>query len=456
MGVLRLKPWQEEASDRMVGIERQTHGGILADDVGLGKTYTAMALIQKSDRKRTLVLCPAMLVGMWMTKLNAAFSGLVSVAQAPKEATIMVCSFDREAVLKQLLNLPRRFHWYRVIVDEAHAIKNGNCQRSNLVQSFATVSVKRWALTATPIENDDSDMYELMRFVGFDGDEQSFMRDRIIMRSQREIREKHSGEFTVPEPLHNPIRVPLVLGAHVVRATHDLVGNGNEMTHLIRCRQACLHPGIIERGAQSSKVAYCINLVERHPGKFVMFTSYTGTLDLFFRAFQATGLGVCLLTGEMDQASKDASLKEFRDTDARVLFSNIMVGGVGIDLSHAKNVVIMEPQWNPFAEKQAIGRAVRTGQVDVVKIWKLIGVFRKEQAGPDTFRLVDRNNAVSLIKTGSVTVDEAVVVKQHKKACIWCNVLGARHADADADAEMVLDSYMDPSRIAVSVSSIVT
>ena len=135
-------------------------------------------------------------------------------------------------------------------------------------------------------------------------------------------------------------------------------------------------------------------------------------------------------------------------TDARVLFSNIIVGGVGIDLSYAKNVVILEPQWNPFSEKQAIGRLVRTGQTDAVRIFKLIGVYRLELAGVDCFVQVDRRNTVSLIKTGVGTVDEAVVMKQYHKVCEWCMTLGHTHRDA-------LNSYMEPNVIAATVRTIV-
>ena len=451
MGGLNLQPWQYEAVVRMVEIERSSSGGVLADDVGLGKTYSAMGLMKRKYLPRTLVLCPAMLVRMWARRLSSCS---FDVTKAPDfTGDVVVCSYNNNGFLAKLVKKP----WGRIFVDEAQAIKNEQTKRSELVQAFVHSSAKRWALTATPIENCSEDLYELARFVGLDG---HTLQDRIIVRTQEMVRIQHPRDFTVPRPLFEDVRVPLVHGSEIIKACHERVraecSDELNCAVLVHCRMACLHPGLFDEAQEtSSKVAYCATLLEQHEGKFVLFTHFTSAIDMIVAELERHSYICARLTGEMDAREKETNLLDFRNKeDFRVLVSNISVGGVGIDMVEARNVVIMEPQWNPFIEKQAYGRVVRPGQTMTVRVFRLIGVFSEHVPDRDAFRGVDTGNSVSIVGSGSATVDEAIMVKQLKKVCV-CNQMFCTMFGTNGEYSRLIDKHLAPAKIKEAISHIV-
>ncbi|CAH1957093.1 unnamed protein product [Acanthoscelides obtectus] len=176
--------------------EQRPSGGILADDMGLGKTLTMIALTMKSlenihdeeDRGAkedsqsgakwkggTLVVCPASLINQWSGEIDRRTRrGKLSyeVHHGPNRDTkakrlakhdIVITTY---AIVKNesekegaLFNIK----WKRVVLDEAHQIRNYKCQTSEAACRLAAKS--RWALTGTPIHNKELDMYALLKFL---------------------------------------------------------------------------------------------------------------------------------------------------------------------------------------------------------------------------------------------------------------------------------------------------
>ena len=99
------------------------------------------------------------------------------------------------------------------------------------------------------------------------------------------------------------------------------------------------------------------------PVKSVVFSGWTAHMDLIQIAFDDNGIKFVRLDGKMSRAQRNASIESFRsDPDVPVILVSIMAGGLGLNLTAASQVYVMEPQFNPAAEAQAVDRVHRIGQ----------------------------------------------------------------------------------------------
>ncbi|KAK3997923.1 SNF2 family N-terminal domain-containing protein [Cladorrhinum sp. PSN332] len=121
-----------------------------------------------------------------------------------------------------------------------------------------------------------------------------------------------------------------------------------------------------------SKVAALVRDVDAHylSGKCVIFSFWKRTLDVVAKAFKSRGIKYARIDGDVTPKRRNAILNEFQLKDAsRVLIMTFSTGGVGLNgLTVANRIHILEPQWNPAVEKQAIGRVVRLDQAKKVTV----------------------------------------------------------------------------------------
>jgi SWI/SNF-related matrix-associated actin-dependent regulator of chromatin subfamily A3 len=205
-----LPPFWEETEDGVFENVLSKHkteerppplkGGIFADDMGLGKTLTLLSLIGRTkarnvgvkESKRvkrrkvedaaegprpTLVVCPPSVFSSWVTQLEEHLEpGGLKVYLYHGERTR-----DRKELLKYDLVLTsysilgtefeqedspvKHIEWFRVILDEAHVIKNSTARQTKAV--IALNAERRWVVTGTPIQNSSVDLYPLMAFLKF-------------------------------------------------------------------------------------------------------------------------------------------------------------------------------------------------------------------------------------------------------------------------------------------------
>ncbi|EFN78730.1 Transcription termination factor 2 [Harpegnathos saltator] len=198
-----LMPHQQHALAWLLWREQQRpSGGVLADDMGLGKTLTMISLIiatldkkhsiddsddsDDSDNKwsknkplrhagGTLVVCPASLLSQWEKEVqDKCKRGLLSVEvyHGSNRENIPVRLAKNDIVITTYNIAAREFkinatlfkiHWKRVILDEAHMIRNHKSQAAVAVCGF--IAAKRWALTGTPIQNKEVDLYSILKFL---------------------------------------------------------------------------------------------------------------------------------------------------------------------------------------------------------------------------------------------------------------------------------------------------
>lgn len=199
---VKLMPHQQHALAWLMWREQQRPpGGVLADDMGLGKTLTMISLIIASIAKEkskedediynneewldsntplrykggTLVVCPASLLSQWENEINHRCKrGMLSVEvyhgtnreNVPKRLArndVVITTYNILTREFKTNSTVYKIHWNRIILDEAHIIRNHKSQASQSVCGL--LASKRWALTGTPIQNKEMDLYSILKFL---------------------------------------------------------------------------------------------------------------------------------------------------------------------------------------------------------------------------------------------------------------------------------------------------
>ena len=107
--------------------------------------------------------------------------------------------------------------------------------------------------------------------------------------------------------------------------------------------------------------------------KVLVFSSFVKHLELFRARFEEDGIGYAYLTGSRNQKQRKEAIHDFQNTaDCRLFLISLKAGGVGLNLTAADYVFILDPWWNPAAEMQALNRAHRIGQENRVFVYRFI------------------------------------------------------------------------------------
>ncbi|XP_060839686.1 transcription termination factor 2 [Rhopalosiphum padi] len=200
---VELMPHQKHAIAWLMWRESQKpRGGILADDMGLGKTLTMISLILKtyeaqksqdedsdtddsfvdsnlnSFKGETLIICPSSLISQWENEVKSKVKPRVldvvkyhgpnreSSARRLAKKHIVITTYATVMWDQKNNNKTSplfQIKWCRIILDEAHTIRNHKSQTSVAISSLS--GLNRWALTGTPIHNKEADFYALLKFI---------------------------------------------------------------------------------------------------------------------------------------------------------------------------------------------------------------------------------------------------------------------------------------------------
>jgi SNF2 family DNA or RNA helicase len=138
-----------------------------------------------------------------------------------------------------------------------------------------------------------------------------------------------------------------------------------------------------------------------------VFSYWVDHLNLIEIALVKEGIRFCRLDGKMSQDERHRSIQTFQtDSGVIVFLSTIGAGGVGITLTAANHVFIMEPGWNPQAEEQAVDRVHRIGQRQPVRVLRLIA--------DDTIEAGIRDYANKKLKLANVVLDRNLAKREDR------------------------------------------
>ncbi|QJX49080.1 DEAD/DEAH box helicase [Hymenobacter taeanensis] len=415
-----LREYQRQGLNWLNFLDQFNFGGCLADDMGLGKTIQVLAFLLHQQAlghsAANLVVVPTSLVFNWQAEA-ARFAPSLRVhtfygTGRPREPL----NFDGYDIVlttyNTLVSDVKALKGYRfnyAFLDEAQAIKNPESQRYKA--ACLLQARNRVVLTGTPVENNTFDLYGLLSFAcpGLLGSKQQFAghfatpidkfkESKRARELQRKInpfmlrRTKAQVAAELPDKTEMVLycemgpeqrRVyeackddyrALLLGQHPdtprVHSLHVLQG-------LTKLRQICDSPALLRNeedyGQDSAKLAVLLDEIRSKASqhKILIFSQFVSMLNLIRRELQADEIPFAYLTGQTkDRAAAVARFQE--DDSVRVFLISLKAGGVGLNLTAADYVYLVDPWWNPAVENQAIDRSHRLGQDKKVVAVRLV------------------------------------------------------------------------------------
>lgn len=413
-----LREYQREALGWFEFLRTFSFGGCLADDMGLGKTVMVLALLDarrspgRSERLPSIVVVPRSLVFNWIgearrfaPKLKVVdYTGPLRDATAIDGADLVLTTYG---TLRRDAGVLNAIQFDYAILDEAQAIKNAataSAKAARLLQAR-----HRLALSGTPIENHLGELWSLFEFLnpGLLGSAKAFqrassarVRDDVnlewLSRALRPFILRRTKEQVAPE-LPRRTEQTLVcelegmqrkhydeLRAHyrqtlLARIARDGMNKSKMqiLEALLRLRQAACHSGLIDPARVDESSAKFDVLIPRlvevieEGHKALVFSQFTSLLALLRPKLEGIGLTYEYLDGRT--RDRAARVERFQtDPDCPLFLISLKAGGLGLNLTAAEYVFLLDPWWNPAVEAQAIDRAHRIGQVRHVFAYRLL------------------------------------------------------------------------------------
>ncbi len=414
----QLRPYQKDGLAWLRFLERIRFGGCLADDMGLGKTIQLLAHLsgraRSSDKAPALVVAPRSVLYNWEREAARFAPDLAVLTHWGSERTPVGPHFaDYDLVLTTYglvrIDQPElaKLHFSFIVLDEAQAIKNADSHTARAARSLR--ADHHLALTGTPIENHLGELWSLFEFLnpGLLGNSKRLAKAlsksrpdpasaALVSRAVRPFllrRTKAQVAPDLPERTEQTLYVELspeerrrydelaVYYRAVIRQKVETLGIESStpqvLEALLRLRQAACHPGLLDEKQRESSSAKLDLLIERVDEviegnhKALVFSQFTSLLGILREELDRRGIGYEYLDGKT--TNREERVDRFQnDPEVRLFLISLKAGGVGLNLTAADYVFILDPWWNPAAEAQAIDRAHRIGQTRHVVAYRII------------------------------------------------------------------------------------
>ena len=423
----RLRPYQREGLGWIHFLREFGFGGCLADDMGLGKTIQVLALLEARrvsgngpsakdpEPRPSLLVVPKTLVFNWKQEA-ARFTPELRILDHTGGLRIRAGEhFDGyHAVLTTYGTLRRDAQYLKdvrfdyVILDESQAVKNADTISAKAVRLLQ--ARHRLALSGTPIENHLGELWSLFEFLnpGMLGSASVFrlgegelrnpdeearrllsraLRPFILRRTKQQVAadlppKQEQTLFceleTLQRRLYNELR-EYYRNSLLAKVSQQGMGKAKiqVLEALLRLRQAACHPGLIDKKRTSEASAKLdlllpqIDEVLETGHKVLVFSQFTSFLAIVRERLDRGGVRYEYLDG----ATRDraAPVERFQnDPNCPLFLISLRAGGLGLNLTAAEYVYLLDPWWNPAVEAQAIDRTHRIGQTRPVFAYRII------------------------------------------------------------------------------------
>ena len=401
-----LRDYQEKGVRWLQMLYHYGFGGILADDMGLGKTLQTIAFLtsQVTEDSRVLILAPSGLIYNWADEFRkfapqldlAVVHGLKANREAilSENHQIYVTSY---ATFRQDSELYQEMAFDFLFLDEAQVMKNAQTKIAQSLRQFVVPAV--FALSGTPIENHLGELWSIFQIVlpGLLPNKKEFMKlpaDRVaqfikpfVMRRKKEevltelpdlIEVVYKNELEdqqkaiyLAQLQQMRDRLAQVTDQEFQRSRVEILSG------LMRLRQICDTPALFMddyQGASGKLDSLRDLLLQVAAGghRVLIFSQFKGMLEKIEQELPELGLTSFKITGSTPAQDRQEMTKAFNQGERDAFLISLKAGGVGLNLTGADTVILVDLWWNPAVEAQAIGRAHRMGQEQMVEVYRLI------------------------------------------------------------------------------------
>lgn len=366
--------------------------------------------------KNNLIIVPASLVYNWVNEFKRFAPTLKVYSHIGNQRLkdpVEIGKFDviisSYHTIRQDVEFFSGFHFHYIILDESQVIKNPSSKVYKAMQLLN--SDFRLALTGTPIENSLIDLWSQMNFVnnGLLGSLNFFRREYVtpIEKKQDKVKEENLKKLINPFILRRKKdevakELPEVSDQVIYCSMTDeqkkfyeeekssirnsifdqIEKEGIEKSSIVvlqgltRLRQISNHPRLVDENyrEESGKFNELLRNIENvlsENHKVLIFSSFVKNLELIREKLVESEVKYTMLTGQ--STKREFIVEAFQQNpDCRVFLISLKAGGVGLNLTAADYVFIVDPWWNPASEEQAINRAHRIGQDKNVFVYRFI------------------------------------------------------------------------------------
>jgi len=448
----QLRDYQLGGFRWMCLLDEMGWGGCLADDMGLGKTLQTLSflrhVVDRYPDEAHLVVCPTSLLYNWESEMKKFVPDMESYLyygpsrrlspDVIRPGRVVLTSYG---TLRSDVEALATLRWGYVILDESQAIKNPSSLARKAAQQLQ--SRNRLVLSGTPVQNSTFDLYAQMDFLnpGMLGS-QDFFRAQFATPVDRNGDKEAAArlrKLVYPFVLRRtkeqvardlPDRTEMILWCEMGEeqrgiydrfkdsyraALLDRIGEegiGKSSIYILegltKLRQICDSPVLIKEPGPSAKLEELIREIEENTGhhKALVFSQFTSMLALIREALEEKGIPYLYLDGSVAAEERKRAVVQFQEEeDTRIFLISLKAGGVGLTLTAADYVYLVDPWWNPAAEQQAIDRSHRIGQDKKVFAYRMIC---RDTVEEKILQLQERKKSLA----SDLIADEAGFVKQ--------------------------------------------
>jgi len=418
-----LRPYQVAGYQWLNYLKDINWGGILADDMGLGKTVQALSFMEYFQRHyghlKALVVCPTTLIYNWENEIKKFTPSLTyrihhgaTRTREKDQITDHNITITTYGTLRSDIKLLMSVNFDYVVLDESQAIKNPS---SKVTKAACLLNAKhRLCMSGTPLQNNTFDVFAQMNFLnpGMLGTMEFFRQEFAIPIDKfgEADRKDHLKKILYPFILRRtkeqvakdlPAKQEMILWCEMEdeqRNIYDAYRNDfrdkilgtiqeqgihkSQLTilqGLMKLRQICDSPAILNEEEKFENHSIKLEELGREitenisNHKALVFSQFLGMLALIKGKLDELGVKYEYFDGSTSAPDREKAIQRFQnDDEVRVFLISLKAGGVGLNLTAADYVYIVDPWWNPAVEQQAIDRTHRIGQTKNIFAYRMI------------------------------------------------------------------------------------
>ena len=402
----KLRDYQEVGVRWLSMLNHYGFGGILADDMGLGKTLQTIAFLSSvvTADSKILILAPSSLIYNWkeefekfapQMKVEVIYGLKASrdeiIASNPQVAITSYASF------RQDVEQYEKNQYQYLILDEAQVMKNSQTKIAQYLRKFDVPHT--FALSGTPIENHVEELWSIFQIVLpglFPGKKEfkqlspetisHYVKPFIMRRKKSEVLQELPDliEMTYKNELADDQKT--IYLAQLKQMQDRILSSSEEelnrskmeiLSGLMRLRQICDTPSLFleDYTGESGKLDSLRELLEQIKDgnqRVLVFSQFRGMLDIIEKELDALKMTSFKITGSTPANERQDMTNAFNSGQGDAFLISLKAGGVGLNLTGADTVILVDLWWNPAVEDQAIGRAHRMGQDKNVEVYRMI------------------------------------------------------------------------------------